>query len=64
MFALDVASYISKQIGCKFYVDDATGFLEHNSVDKLKEYIKNFEIPNFESPDLLRQAINYNQNQK
>ena len=64
LFALDVASYISKQIGCKFYVDDATGFLEHNSVDKLKEYIKNFEIPNFESPDLLRQAINYNQNQK
>ena len=30
----------------------------------VKEYIKNFEIPNFESPDLLRQAINDKQNQK
>ena len=64
LFSLDVVSYISKQIGCKFYVDDATGFLEHKSVDKLKEYIENFEIPNFESPDLLRQAINDKQNQK
>ena len=24
LFSLDVVSYISKQIGCKFYVDDAT----------------------------------------
>jgi len=63
LFSLDVVSYISKQIGCKFYVDDATRFLEHNSIDKLKDYIDKFEIPNFESPDLLRQAIINNQNQ-
>ena len=44
-------------------VDDATKFLEHHSVDKLQEYIANFVIPNFESPDLLRQAIINNQNQ-
>ena len=63
LFSLDVVSYISKQIGCKFYVDDATRFLEHNSIDKLKDYIDKFEIPNFESPDLLRQAIINKQNQ-
>ena len=63
LFSLDVVSYISKQIGCKFYVDDATKFLEHHSVDKLQEYIANFVIPNFESPDLLSQAIINKQNQ-
>ena len=57
ILALDVASYIGKQIGCKFFVDDATDFLEHQSIDKLDEYIDNFEIPSFESPDLLRQAL-------
>lgn len=64
LFSLGVVSYISKQIGCKFYVDDATKFLEHHSVDKLKEYIDNFEIPKFESPDLFRQAIVDKQNQE
>ena len=57
ILALDVASYIGKQIGCKFFVDDATDFLEHQSIDKLDEYIDNFEIPSFESPDLLREAL-------
>lgn len=27
-FALDVVSYIAKQIGCKFYVNDTTDFLK------------------------------------
>lgn len=43
LFALKVVSYISKQIGCKFFVDDATRFLEHQSLEKLKEYIESYE---------------------
>ena len=57
IFALNVVSYIGKQIGCKFFVDDATDFLEHQSTEKLDAYIDKFEIPSFESPDLLRQAL-------
>ena len=57
MLSLDIVSYIGKQIGCKFFVDDATGFLEHRSTEKLDEYIENFEITPIESPDLLRQAL-------
>ena len=57
MLALDIVSYIGKQIGCKFFVDDATDFLEHRSTEKLDEYIENFEITPIESPDLLRQAL-------
>jgi hypothetical protein len=56
ILALNIVSYIAKQIGCKFFVDDATAYLEHRSVEKLNEYISNFKIPHFESPDLLRQA--------
>ena len=55
IFALKIVSYIGKQIGCKFFVDDATGYLEHRSAEKLNEYIMNFEVPKFESPDLLRE---------
>ena len=57
IFALNVVSYIGKQIGCKFFVDDATDFLEHRSTEKLDEYIENCEITPIESPDLLRQAL-------
>lgn len=64
VFILQVVSYIGKQIGCKFFVDDATGYLEHRSMDLLKEYIENFEIPKFESPDLLRMAAIAEQNDK
>ena len=64
LLSLDVVNYISKQIGCKFYVYDATRFLEHYSIEKLKDYIDKFEIPNFESPDLLRKLIIDKQNQK
>ncbi len=57
IFALNVVDYISNEIGGKFFVDDATGYLEHRSVEKLKEYIDNLEIIIPESPDLLREAI-------
>ena len=64
IFALNIVSYISKQIGCKFFVDDATKYLEHRSVEKLKQYIENFEIPSFESPDLFRKSVIDKQNQE
>ena len=66
IFALNVVCYIAKNIGCKFYVDNATLYLEHQSVDELKKYIKNYldnlQIP--ESPDLLRQAVKNKQNEQ
>ncbi len=57
IFALKIVSYIGKQIGCKFFVDDATGYLEHRSAEKLDEYIINFEVPKFESTDLLKESF-------
>ena len=39
---LRVVSYIAKQIGCKFFIDDVTGYLKHHSIEKLNEYISNF----------------------
>ena len=57
LFALEIVSFIAKQIGCKFFVDDATGFLEHNSIEKLKDYMDTFEIPTIESPDLFRKSV-------
>ena len=44
LFALEIVSYIAKNIGSKFYVDDATGYLEHGSKEKLEQYIKNCDI--------------------
>lgn len=38
ILTLNVISYISKQIGCKFFVNDATGYLEHRSIEKWNEY--------------------------
>lgn len=45
IFALNIISYIGKELICKFFVDDATGYLEHRSVKKLDDYISNFEAP-------------------
>ena len=42
IFALEIVEYISRQIGCRFYVDDATGYLESRSVEDLKNYIENY----------------------
>lgn len=42
LFALEIVSYIAKNIGCKFYVDDATGYLEHGLKEKLEQYIRNY----------------------
>lgn len=57
LFVLELISFIAKNIGCKFYVDDATGYLEHRSVEKLDEYIKSYAPPLAYSEDLLRKTI-------
>ena len=59
IFSLKVVCFIAKNIGCKFFVDDATQYLEHRSTNQLKEYIKNYldnlQIP--ESPDLTKEYV-------
>lgn len=41
LFALHVVSYVAKQIGSKFYVKDATGYLSHCSEEQLRASIAN-----------------------
>ena len=59
ILSLKVVCFIAKNIGCKFFVDDATQYLEHRSTNQLKEYIKNYldnlQIP--ESPDLTKEYV-------
>lgn len=43
IFALNVVSYIGKELGCRFFVDDATDYLTHRSTEKLLEYIVNYQ---------------------
>lgn len=62
LFALGVVSFIAEQTACQFCVDDATGYLEHRSLERLEESIKSFVFPVFESPDLLRRAAIDQQN--
>ena len=62
LFALEVVTYIAKNIGCKFYVDDATGYLEHGSKEKLEQYIENCDLQPVVSDDLLRKSIIEHQN--
>ena len=62
LFALEVVNYIAKNIGCKFYVDDATGYLEHGSKEELEQYIENYDIQPVVSDDLLRKSIIEHQN--
>lgn len=62
LFALEVVNYIAKNIGCKFYVDDATGYLEHGSKEKLEQYIENCDLQPVVSDDLLRKSIIEHQN--
>ena len=64
IFVLELISYISTELDCKIFVDDATGYLEHRSIDKLKNYIDNLEIVIPESSDLLHKEIIKNQNAK
>ena len=56
IFSLDFVDYIAQQIGCKFYVDDATQYLEHRSVEKLRQYINGFDLKPAVSDDLLHAA--------
>lgn len=57
LFALNIVSSIAKQMGCNFYVDDATEYLNHRSIEKLKHYVENAELKPVVSDDLLRKAI-------
>lgn len=41
--ALEMISFISKQIGTSFYVNDATNYLEQKDYNDLEEYIKNYK---------------------
>ena len=62
LFALEIVSYIGKNIGCKFYVDDATGYLEYGLIEKLEQYTKHYDIQPVVSEDLLRKRIMEHQN--
>lgn len=62
LFVLEVVNYIAKNIGCKFYVDDATGYLEHHSKEKLERYIEDCDLQTVISDDLLRKSIVEHQN--
>ncbi|MBQ2946086.1 MAG: DUF4375 domain-containing protein [Clostridia bacterium] len=62
LFALEVVNYIAKNIGCKFYVDDATEYLKHGSKEKLEQYIEDFDLQPVVSDDLLRKSIIEHQN--
>ena len=57
LFALELVNFIAKNIGCKCYVDDATGYLEHGSKEKLEQYIDNYDNETVGSEDLLRKSI-------
>lgn len=43
LLALDMVEYIAKTIGSKFYVDDATGYIDHHSPELLNEYISEYQ---------------------
>lgn len=40
LLVLDIAEYAAKSLGSKFYVDDATGYLEHGSRELLEKYMQ------------------------
>ncbi len=44
LLVLEIISFIAKNIGTCFFVDDATSFIEHKSKEKLAEYIENFKL--------------------
>lgn len=62
IFVLELINYISEKLGNKICVDDATGYLDHRCVEKLTEYIDNFETEIAESLGLARENIIENQN--
>ena len=62
IFVLELINYISTKLGSKICVDDATGYLDHRSVEKLTEYIDNFETEIAESLGLTSENIIENQN--
>lgn len=43
LFALDVAGFIAKHVGCRFYIDDATGYVDHHSEEQLEKYIVEYQ---------------------
>lgn len=57
LFVLHVLDCTAEKLGCKFCVDDATGYLEHHSMERLEEYIRHLDRKPAVSDDLLRKAI-------
>ena len=43
LFALDVVEFIARNTGCRFYVDDATGYIGQRSVAQLDKYISEYQ---------------------
>lgn len=40
LFTLELICFIAKQIGTKFFVDDASGYVQHGSIEALNQFIK------------------------
>ncbi len=43
LLVLEIISFIAKNIGCKFYVDDSTGYIEHHSKDEFYSYASEYK---------------------
>ncbi|MBE6794258.1 MAG: DUF4375 domain-containing protein [Ruminococcaceae bacterium] len=43
ILVLEIIGYIAKNIGCKFYVDDSTGYIEHQSKDEFYAYASEYK---------------------
>ncbi|MBQ8836947.1 MAG: hypothetical protein IJ002_05520 [Clostridia bacterium] len=55
ILVLEVIEFISKHMGCKFFVDDASGFLESGSEEQLSKYLdanRLERLPQFERINL------------
>lgn len=57
LFVLHIVDCIAEKLKCKFYVDDATGYLDHHSKEQLEQYINQFDCKPVVSSDLWRESV-------